>query len=168
MEPIQVEFDYQDFNDQYVESLRLDFEKFDADKNGRLDKKEFIEWLSANGTKKSIAKNIFEISDVDDDGSISFDEFKEYSQKQQNYIINGEIEQFVKMVFDSVDKNPKTGKLDKKKFVTFMERMNTPVGFFKKTKIFKQYDMDKSGTVEFDEILSMINFKNSKLTNCDD
>ena len=55
------------------------------------------------------------------------------------------------------------GGLKKKEFLKFMKLMNTPVGFFEKRRVFKEYDADKDGTVDFNEIMANIYFKQKRL-----
>ncbi|KAK8866865.1 hypothetical protein M9Y10_009833 [Tritrichomonas musculus] len=164
-----VDFSYQDFDPKYLESLSHDFYKFDTNGDGRLDKKEFVQWLVEGGTKEKAAKNLFYVADTNNDGSLSLDEFKRYAQLQQNMILKGDVEEYVRNVYNSVKaRGGNHSGLNKKEFVKFMELMNTPVSFFKKGKIFKEYDTDGSGTIEFDELMRKIYFRRSALLDSTD
>ncbi|OHS95851.1 EF hand family protein [Tritrichomonas foetus] len=162
MEKIQISFNVQKFDEQYLKYLEQEFSKYDKDKSGRLEKEEFIVWLVEGGTKRKIAKHIFYVVDSNHDGHLSFEDFKNYAVLQQNLIIKGQTKEYAKMVFDAVDVDKK-GKLNKKQFKKFMKIMSTPVKRYKLSHVFKSYDTDNNGTIEFDEISRMIDFKNHLL-----
>ncbi|KAK8875792.1 hypothetical protein M9Y10_005967 [Tritrichomonas musculus] len=166
---VTVPFSFQEFDPRYLESLSHDYSKFDGNGDGRLNQDEFVRWLIAGGTKEKVAKNLFYVADSNNDGSISLDEFKKFAKTQQDMIVKGETEKYAKLIYDSVKShNNHSGGLNKKEFLKFMELMNIPVGFFSKGKVFRQYDSDGSGTVDFDEIMHKINFRNEQLTRADD
>ena len=165
----KVHFSYSDFDPKYLESLSRDFYKFDANGNGRLDKKEFVKWLVSSGTNEKTAKNLFYVADSNNDGSLSLEEFKHYAQLQKNMILKGHVEEYARNIYNSVKSRGKDHQgLNKKEFLKFMELMNSPPKFFQKSKIFKQYDTDGSGTIEFDEIMRQIEFRNSTLLDTKD
>lgn len=166
---INVPFSFEDFDLQYLESLSHDFSKYDTDKDGRLFKKEFVQWLVDGGTKKKVAKHLFYVADTNNDGSLSLDEFRQFAQIQQDMIVKNDIEKYVNLIYTSVKSRGKyPGGLKKKEFLKFMKLMNTPVGFFDRKKVFKEYDADDNGTVDFNEIMSKIYFKREKLLCTDD
>ena len=79
-------------------------------------------------------------------------------------IEKNKIEDYVRLIYDSVKSSSKyDGGLNKKEFLKFMKLMNSPVGFFERKKIFCKYDVDDNGTVDYDEIMKIINFKQQRL-----
>lgn len=166
---LDVPFSYENFDIKYLESLLHDFQKYDKNGDGRLVKKEFVQWLVDGGTKKKVAKRLFYVADSNNDESLSFDEFKHFAQIQHDMIVKNDVKSYAKLIYTSVKSRGKyPNGLTKKEFLKFMKLMNTPVGFFDRRKIFKKYDADKNGTIDFDEIMSKINFKQQKLLCTDD
>lgn len=166
---VRVPFTYQEFDLDYLESLSHDFSKYDGDNDDRLNKKEFVEWLVNGGTKKKVAKHLFYVADKNDDGSLSLDEFRNFAKIQQDMIVKDDIEGYVKMIYDAVKARGKySGGLKKKEFLKFMKLMNTPVGFFERNKVFNQYDENDNGTIDLDEIMKQVHFKQERLLRTDD
>ena len=66
----------------------------------------------------------------------------------------------MKVVYISVKAHGNSsGGLKKKEFLKFMKLMNTPVGFFKRNKVFKEYDRDKTGRIDYIEILFQVHVR---------
>ncbi|OHS93143.1 EF hand family protein [Tritrichomonas foetus] len=149
------------FDKQYLESLKADFANYDADSSGCLDKKEFTNWLTNNGTPEKKAKHIFDIADADRNGRISFEEFRNFATTSDNIVIHGNLDAYIQMVFNAVDRK-NTGHLNFAQFKQFMKYMDTPLGFFNARKMFRQYDEDGNGTVEFEELSKILNFQMNK------
>ena len=157
-------FSYSEFEPKYIESLARDYGKYDTNGDGRLDRTEFVKWLVAGGVKEKTAKDMFFVADSDNDGSISLDEFKAYAQLQQNMILKDDIEPYARNIYNAIKARSGNNEgLNKKEFLKFMDLMNMHVKLSKKSKTFKSYDFDGSGTVEFDEIMRQIEYKRSTL-----
>jgi Ca2+-binding EF-hand superfamily protein len=119
-------------------------------------KKEFRQFLKAAHQDEQ-NKYLFEIIDSDGSGLVSLEEFLEWGQAVWEVSQAGDLSRWLKMLFDACDKGQK-GQLNKKEFLTFMKYCGTPVGFFQRGKVFKKFDADGSGTVEFDEIIQNMHF----------
>ena len=156
-----VPIDVHNFKEHQLQQLKVDFGNFDKNGNGRLDKKEFVQWLVHNGSTEKNAKHAFEIADVNKDGTLSLNEFLDYARKLDDVQLNGDLDEYIRMVFKAADKK-KEGELDMKGFKKFMKLMNTPVGLFSAKKIFSKYDEDTSGMITFDEMLKRIQVKYSQ------
>lgn len=166
---INIPFSFENFDPKYLESVSRDYSKYDTDGDGCLSQEEFIKWLVDSGTKEKVARNLYYVADNNVDGQLSLEEFKEFAKIQHDMVVKGETEKYAKLIYDSVKlHNRSSGGLNKKEFLQFMELMNIPVGFFKRGKIFKQYDSDGNGKVDFDEIMKEFNFRNEQLTRTDD
>lgn len=157
---VRVPFTYDEFDIHFLESLSNDFSKNDGDQDGKLNQHEFVRWLVNGGAKKKVAKHLFYVADCNNDGCLSLEEFKKFAKVQQDMIIRDDIANYVKMVYISVKSHGKyPGGLSKKEFLKFMKLMNTPVGFFKRNKVFKEYDMDKTKTVNYIEIMFQVHVR---------
>lgn len=166
---INVPFSFETFDPKYLEAISRDYSKYDTDGDGSLSQEEFVQWLVDSGTKEKVARYLYYVADNNIDGQLSLEEFKEFAKMQHDMVVKGETEKYAKLLYDSVKVHSKTkGGLDKKEFLQFMELMNIPVGFFSRRKVFKQYDADGDGRVDFDEIMQRINFRNEQLTRTDD
>ena len=130
---VRVPFSYEEFDLDYLESVSHDYSKYDGDKDGRLNKHEFVQWLVSSGTKKKVAKHLFYVADANNDGTLSLDEFRHFAKIQQDMIVKDDIGSYVKMVYNAVKvRGNYPGGLKKKEFLKFMKLMNTPVGFFER------------------------------------
>ena len=163
---IDVPFSYEEYDHEYFDSLAKDFSKYGLNGDGFLNKKEFVLWSTDRGTDKKVAKHLFYVADFNNDGILSLDEFRHFALIQQEMIVQDEVHKYARMIYTSVRSRCNyPGGLKRKEFLKFMELMNTPVGFFERKKIFKQYDTDKDGTVDFNEIMARIYFKQRRLLN---
>ena len=156
-----IAFQVPQYDQDHLDEYRAEFNFVDKDKNGFLDRDEFIDYLVKQGTDKKMAKVTCKIVDVNHDNKISFDEFAEYIHSSIAICENNDVEAYLRLVFKSCDKNHNNS-LDKKEFKKFMKFMNIPVSFFNASKKFKQFDTDKSGSIEFDEIMNMYKFEMDK------
>lgn len=158
---VRVPFRYDEFDLNYLESLSHDFSKYDGDGDGKLNQREFVTWLVNGGTKKKVAKHLFYVADSNNDGCLSLEEFKKFAKVKKDMIVKDNIANYVRMVYISVKRHgkyPDNG-LNKKEFLQFMKLMNTPVGFFKRNKVFKEYDIDKSKNVNYIEIMFQVHVR---------
>lgn len=163
---VEVPFSYQTYDLEYYESLVKDFNKYDANGDGFLNKKEFVKWQTDRGTDEQVSKKLFYVADQNNDKVLSLEEFRHFALIQQEMIVQDDIQKYARMIYNSVrSRCDYKGGLKKKEFLKFMKLMNTPVGFFEKRKIFKQYDQDKDGTVDFNEIMAKIYFRQRRLLN---
>ncbi|KAK8876432.1 hypothetical protein M9Y10_006641 [Tritrichomonas musculus] len=161
---VDVPFSFESFDLHYLESLAVDFNKYDGDNDGRLTKQEFVKWLVNGGTKKKVAKHLFYVADTCKDGTISLDEFRSFAAIQQDMIVKGEVEKYVKLLYNSVkSRSNSPGGLTKKEFLKFMKLMNTPVDFLQRKKVFNKYDTDDNGRVDFNEIMAKVYFRQRKM-----
>lgn len=161
---IEVPFSYQMYDLQYFESLANDFNKYDANGDGFLNKKEFVKWQTDRGTDEKVSKKLFYVADKDNDKVLSLEEFRQFALIQQEMIVQDDVQKYARMIYNSVRSRCNyEGGLKKKEFLKFMKLMNTPVGFFEKRKVFKEYDVDENGTVDFNEIMAKIYFRQKRL-----
>lgn len=132
------------------------FHDVDTDKNGYLNKSEFRQFM-IEAKQEKVSKYIFHVIDKDKNGKISLDEFLEFGRVLWSVISKGELRPYMKMLFDACDTGNK-GYLTLNEFQKFMKYTGNPVGFFEKRKIFKAWDQDGNGRVDFDEIMNMVNW----------
>ena len=140
-------------NDQLRQEVLDTFRKADKDRNGTLDKKEFIAALGPVLPGKS-AKYIFAAIDVDNSGSISTDEFENFLKICLKVKQTGIFDEFLALLFRACDKKHK-GYLTTNEFGRFCKMMSAKINFFTKKKMFKSFDMDGDGRLELCEIQQM-------------
>ncbi|KAK8883997.1 hypothetical protein M9Y10_043100 [Tritrichomonas musculus] len=153
-----IHFTVPEFDPDLIEEYRKEFNAIDVDHNGYLDKKEFKKYLSDQGYKEKQIKITYKIVDVNHDHKIHFEEFAHFIQATVQIVEKNDVNAYLTLVFKSCDKNH-NNTLNKKEFVRFMKCMDLPVGFFEKNKKFKEVDTDKSGHIEYDEIVNYYNFR---------
>jgi Ca2+-binding EF-hand superfamily protein len=129
-----------------------DFMKYDENRDGMLNKKEFRTFLKTWTTP--VSKYLFEIVDTDHSGAISLQEFLVWGQSVWDLDQKGDTKGWLKLIFDSCDKGNK-GHLTKKEFFKFLKYNGSSPGFFRQNALFKRFDADGSGTVEFEEVLEL-------------
>lgn len=153
-----VDFTVPEYDPAMIEEYRKEFNRIDVDHNGYLDKEEFKKYLLTQGYKDRQVKITYKIVDVNHDHRIHFEEFARYVQASVEIIENNDVHLYLKLVFNSCDKN-NDGSLNKKEFIRFMKCMDLPVNFFQRSKKFKEADVDKSGSIDFNEIVKYYNFR---------
>lgn len=153
------------------QGFRDAFNAVDENHNGTLDKKEFRKFMVQAGQER-LSKYIFEVIDKDHSGDVSIEEFLEFGQAMWDIVTKKDMTRYLKMIFDACDKGKKgpdgkevkKGYLTYKEFLKFMKYTGAKVGFFQRKKAFRNYDEDHSGTIEFTEIMSKINFVLQSIT----
>ena len=151
--------------------FREAFDKVDTNHNGRLDKKEFRQFMIQAGQER-LSKYIFEVIDKDHSGDVSLDEFLEFGQAMWDIVTKKDMRRYLKMIFDACDvgskgadgKEVKKGYLTYKEFLKFMKYTGAKIGLFERKKAFKNYDEDGNGKIEFSEVMSKINFVLKSMT----
>lgn len=152
-ETLQVDVPTFDPSDKIFEEA---FREVDTDKSGHLDKKEFHRFMVLAGQQK-LSKYIFNIIDKDNNGRVSLQEFQAFGRAMFAIVQQGNLQPYLKMIFEACDKENK-GYLTSSQFMKFMKYTGNKVGFFQKKKEFKNWDADGNGKIEFEEIISKINF----------
>jgi calcium-binding protein CML len=144
-----------EFEPSREEEFRAAFEQVDTDNNHELSKEEFKQFIEL--TKQTAnSKYVFDIIDTDHSGAISLDEFFRFVKALSEFKGSGEPRRYLSLVFLSCDIGKK-GTLTQKEFIKFMKYIGHDVGFLNQKKIFKQFDNDGNGTIDFDEILAHLN-----------
>lgn len=165
---VDVDFCFQALDIKNLDKLSENFSKYDSDNDGRLNKKEFIQWLTDDGIEKAAARKLFYIADSNNEKSLSLQSFEEFAKFQNDMMIKDETDEYINYVYNCVrSRSNHPGGLNEKEFLKFMKLINTPVGVFNHKKVFKQYDLDQNGTIELDEIMNKINFRNAQLLKSD-
>jgi Ca2+-binding EF-hand superfamily protein len=130
------------------------FERIDTNHNGELDKGEFRAFLKLLN-EPTLKPNLFFLIDTDHNGTISLDEFLNWSEACWEIGNTGNVEKWMRMAFDACDIGRK-GHLTRTEFFKFMKYNGRPVSMLRRRKIFAKFDVDKNGTVDFDEIMMFI------------
>ncbi|OHS98217.1 hypothetical protein TRFO_35414 [Tritrichomonas foetus] len=82
-----------------IQQYRKEFNQFDVNKDGSLDKKEFIEWMKSTGSQAKVAKNIFEVVDRDGNECINFEEFATFAAACSEMVQNNDMNSYLTLLF---------------------------------------------------------------------
>lgn len=159
------------------EEFKQLFDKLDHDGSGNVDTEEFAEALAANGEMvhkfMGIAsideiRNAFKRIDKDHNSTISFEEFVYASEifsmsaQSGDSLSTEEGKQFVKDLFNKIDKNKGDGKITYQEFMRAMTAnglaMQELLGVQKLREetlrqAFDRFDLDKNQVITWDEFL---------------
>ncbi|RLN81488.1 hypothetical protein BBO99_00003682 [Phytophthora kernoviae] len=137
------------------------FKKYDTDGSGNISASEFLAMLPDLGFSMSAAKalRIFRKCDTDGGGEIDLAEFKMAMFAVDP--VSGNTLGFSpstllgpRDAFELFDEDG-TGQIDELEFADVLEYFGMDVGDGKQEKIFKKYDKDKSGYIDYNEFRSM-------------
>lgn len=128
------------------------FQKFDVDRNGKIDKKEMENILKSfhhKVTKRTIDK-IFQIADADDNGTIELNEFIASMRT-----ILGDRQQQARETFNMFDVDH-NGTIDKSELSEAFKVLGENLSNTEIDMILEEYDLDKSGAIDFQEFWKMM------------
>jgi Ca2+-binding EF-hand superfamily protein len=132
------------------------FQRADRNGDGRIEKPEFLQLIQ---TIEGIPKNpyVFRIVDADNNGSISVHEFLQFGRAVWAIAKSGNLASYLRLVFIACDKTKK-GYLTSREFFKFMKYLGAPVVLWERREMFKSFDHDGNGIVDFDEIQKTFQF----------
>jgi Ca2+-binding EF-hand superfamily protein len=132
------------------------FNRIDGNHDGTLNKKEFQQMLqNVPGFEKN--PYVFNIIDSDKSGFISLQEFLRFGRAVWAIGTSGNFLDYLRMVFNACDVGKK-GALTSHEFFKFMKYIGAPVGVWDRRAVFKAFDENKDGTIDFNEIQSAFEF----------
>ena len=136
----------QDVNE---EELKKSFDSIDKDKNGYLDVDEIREFLKEVELEETYADLIIRVFGKTTEGSINFDEFKEYIQVTSES--SSDPRKLFKLLFDSID-GDKSGYIDAKEMTEFLSYFGMEMSEKEAQDAIKEIDADRNGTIDFNEL----------------
>lgn len=133
------------------------FKMFDQDKNGSISAKEVKQVLKALGQKPTTeeVKDIVNELDVNQDGSIQFEEFMT-SMVRRNSIADptgstkNEDDENLRAAFNIFDTD-KNGKIDMRELKNLLQTLGEDVDDEQLAEMMTIADLDKNGTIDFEE-----------------
>ena len=142
-----------------IEAINKIFNEIDADKNGEISQKEFIDYFNdKNSTMKSsndfLLKLVFHVIDKDNSGSIDKDEFTVFGK----YYLKSLIEQqriVLKTIYNVVDGNG-DGNLQPEELTSIYEAMDCESFANDPRSALECFDKDGNGIIDFEEFCSMM------------
>lgn len=141
------------------EEMKLIFDKFDANKDGKISQQEYKGVLKALGRTTTIQEvpKIFQIADLDGDGFINFKEFMEVHKK------GGGVKMMdIQNAFQTFDLNG-DGKISSEEVLEVLKRLGEPCSPEDCRRMVRAVDTDGDGMVDMDEFMTMMN-RSLKLT----
>lgn len=139
---------------QQIQAYKAYFEKLDEDKNGKINQTETKEFMKQVGINPIFVRLVYELCDTDNDGEISFDEFAPFL----NLLKSLEQDQscIYRTVFEKFDKDH-NGLLDKEEIRSLLKLFSDAEWSDENLELFiDNYDKDKDGSLNFDEVCEML------------
>jgi Ca2+-binding EF-hand superfamily protein len=136
------------------ENYRKIFDQLDRDHDGKIVQKEFQSFMRKNGALK-IAPALFGVLDRDHNGWISLNEFLAFGRTLWAEDNRQDRRPKLQFLFHACDAGSK-GYLTNKEFQKFMVCTGTNIPFWRQDELFKAVDRDRSGTIEFEEVLEVL------------
>ena len=137
------------FSEEQISGFRTIFNSIDSDRNGLLNKNEFITFLRSCEIDPKFVDATFKVFDENGDGCLSFDEYILYldacarTEKEPRYLF--------KLVFDAVDEDHNGGlSLDEVK--SFVDLCGVEISMSELNEEHKKIDSDNNSYISFDEL----------------
>lgn len=143
-------------NDQ-VPLLKKAFEQFDKDKSGKLEVAEIEQVLKSKGLPADRAGLVVKLSDKDNDGAISFEEF----QNSLNILAEAKSDPkgTATKLFNDLDKDH-SGNLDENEIYDFLHYLNPEKATHEQAQqIIAKYDENKDGKLTLEETMKALHFE---------
>lgn len=132
--------------------MRQVFDKFDANKDGKISQHEYKGVLRALGRTNTIEQvpKIFQIADLDGDGFINFKEFMEVQKK------GGGVKTIdIQNAFRTFDLNG-DGKISAEEVLEVLKRLGERCSLEDCQRMVRAVDTDGDGMVDMDEFMTMM------------
>ena len=137
------------FTDDEVAQLRKGFDQMDKDHSGFLDEEEIKSFLEEVGMEPEYARLIMRVFDVNKDGQISFDEFREFMKAMAQ--LERDPKKLYRMLFDAIDED-NNGSIDVEEMVEFAKCLGVELSGAEAEAAFKEIDKRSNGLIDFDEL----------------
>ena len=136
-------------NENDIQKLKDSFQAIDDNNDGMLSLEEMKKAISLNkGITCSDVEEIFKSIDTDNSGVINYTEFIAASLDKRIYLQEEKLKDAFKL-FDSDG----SGKISKSEIANILKADNNSTEV---ENIFKKYDLNKDGEIDFDEFLQMM------------
>lgn len=137
-----------------LDDLKKVFDRFDANKDGKISPEEYKAILKATRKKKNLltreVQKIFDVADADGDGFIDFNEFVEVQKKE-----GGVKTTDLKSAFHTFDKDG-DGKISVQEVYELQKGLGQPCSLQDCRKMVKAIDANGDGAIDLDEFVTMM------------
>ncbi|XP_057965486.1 calmodulin-like protein 30 [Malania oleifera] len=135
-----------------LEELRKVFDKFDANRDGKISRKEYQDILKALGkpsTAREVGK-IFEVADLNGDGFVDFKEFVEVHRKGGGVQVVD-----IQTAFQTFDLN-NDGRISAEEVLEVLRKLGESCSLEDCRRMVRAVDTDGNGMIEMDEFTNMM------------
>ncbi|KAF3435396.1 hypothetical protein FNV43_RR22485 [Rhamnella rubrinervis] len=135
------------------EEMKLVFDKFDTNKDGKISQEEYKAMLRSLGRTNTMGEvpKIFQVADLDGDGFINFKEFMEVHRKG-----GGVKTTDIQNAFHMFDLNG-DGKISSEEVLEVLKRMGERCSLTDCRRMVRAVDTDGDGMVDMNEFMTMMN-----------
>lgn len=133
------------------DEMKLVFDKFDSNKDGKISQQEYKAVLRAlgKGTTAGEVTKIFQVVDLDGDGFINFKEFMEAHKKEGIRTTD------IQSAFRTFDVNG-DGKISPEEVLDVLQRLGERCSLEDCRRMVRAVDTDGDGMVDMDEFMTMM------------
>lgn len=140
---------------EQIAALKPTFDKLDKDHNGKINKEETKVFMEDIAINPIFVKLVFELCDTDKDGEITFEEFGPYFKLLHD--LDQDPSCIYRTIFEKYDTDH-NGLLDKNEVRELLKLFSDAEWTEENIELFiDNYDEDKDGSLNFDEVCKMIN-----------
>ncbi|KAF7261308.1 hypothetical protein EG68_01479 [Paragonimus skrjabini miyazakii] len=139
----------------HLKILEQNFDSLDKNRNGKLEKKEIMEFLVTFGFKQQYAEEFIKQFDANKDGIVSKDEFMKAACAIKPSKFS---EAQLRAMFKKADKDH-SGSISCKELKTFLEEQKNLVSKTEVRKWIEEHDKNKDKQLDYEEFLSFVHDK---------
>lgn len=145
------------------DDIKWTFEKMVANKGNTLKIDDFVKLLQGFRIFPGQEKYLFEVVDPNGVGSVDYKSFKRFILALKA-VQDDNVQPLLKLMFQACAKTNKNG-MTLKEFVKFRKMNGLKTSFFQRRRLFRKFDRNGSGLVEWEDIMTCLEETNSQNEN---
>lgn len=140
--------------DYLEDDIKSTFEKMVANKGNALEIGDFVKLFQGFGIFPGQEKYLFEIADPNGVGYVDYQSFKTFILAL-NAAQDNNVQPLLKLMFCACAKTDRKG-MTLKEFVKFRKMNGLKTSFFQRRRLFRKFDRNGSGLVEWEDIMTCL------------